>query len=193
MRALIALGLALPLLCACATAERSQTPAAAAVQIADLVSAVGSALAEAEPSLAKYGLALKSATVTVEAETSIDKSLGLALVVVSADASRTSQRSVEVSVALDVSSLEAAATPGDDSASLRKAIEDIGRAVTSRRASGSPAAFDSITVEIEFTVTSKLEGGLAVEVLDALKLEPERTASRTKSHTLSITLGRRTG
>ena len=52
---------------------------------------------------------------------------------------------------------------------------------------------ESLTLEIEFTVTCKREGGLAFEVLNAVKLEPERTKSRTKSQTLSVVLSRQTG
>lgn len=192
MRTFAALGLILVPLCACATAARSTAPEAAAVEVADLVSAVSSALAEAEPALEACGVALKSATLTVEAEASTDETLGLSLVAVSAEAGKTSDRTLEVSVALDVSSLQPAATKGDSYQSLRKAIEGIANALTRRRAGGAPVAFDTLTVEIELTVTSKLEGGLVVEALSALELEPELTRSRKRSQTLSITLIPRT-
>ncbi|HXU30128.1 MAG TPA: trypco2 family protein [Thermoanaerobaculia bacterium] len=192
MRPLIALGLALTLSSGCATSRDSLTPEQAAVRIADLVSAVGSALAEAQPVLAENGLALKSASVTVEAESSDDKSLGVDWTVVSAEASKTSERTAELTVALDVANLPPAATSSNSKA-LRGTLLSIVHAVKNRKPDAAPIAFESLTIQIEFTVTSKREGGLAFEVLSAVKLEPEVTKSRTRSHTLSVTLSRKTG
>jgi hypothetical protein len=192
MRPLIAVGLALTLSAGCTTSSRSVTAEETAVRLADLVSAVGSGLAEAQPVLEENGLALKSASVTVEAETSTDKSLGLDWTVVSAEASKTSERSAEVTVALDVANLPPASTNPSSNA-LRSTLESIVHAVKSQSAGATPAALESLTLEIEFTVTCKREGGLAFEVLNAVKLEPERTKSRTKSQTLSVILSRKAG
>jgi hypothetical protein len=192
MRPLIALGLALTLSSGCSTSSRSVTAEQAAVRIADLVSAVGSALAEAQPVLEENGLALKSASLTVEAENSTDKSLGLDWSVVSAEASKTSGRTAEMVVAFDVANLPPASTNPSSNA-LRSTLESIVHAVKSQKAGASPAALESLTLEIEFTVTCKREGGLDFEVLNAVKLEPERTKSRTKSQTLSVILSRKTG
>jgi len=192
MRPLIALGLALTLSSGCSTTSCFVVAEEVAVRLADLVSAIDSALGEAQPVLEENGLALKSASLTVEAENSTDKSLGLDWTVVSAEASKTSGRTAEMVLAFDVANLPPASTSPSSNA-LRSTLESIVHAVKSQSAGATPAALESLTLEIEFTVTCKREGGLAFEVLNAVKLEPERTKSRTKSQTLSVVLSQKTG
>jgi hypothetical protein len=161
-----------------------------AVRIADLITAVGSALGEAQTVLEENGLALKAASLTVEAVNSTDNSLGLDWSVVSGVASKTTGRTAEMVVAFDVASLPPASTNPSSNA-LRSTLESIVHAVKSQSAGAKPAAIESLTLEIEFTVTRKREVGLAFEVLNLAKLEPERTKSKTKSQTLSVILSRK--
>jgi len=162
-----------------------------AITVSELLEAVQRACRDAQGEIAEKGLLPPLKTVSVNLATTLQQgaTLGVELVIISAEAKKTVTSSQEITVKFERPTPPGQAFAADEVAAYRDVIQAIKAAAAAAKAARSliieTAEFKSVTASVGFDVSRSKTGGLQF-FIKLLKLGPEISQEKTASHKIDL-------